>query len=104
MINISCEEDFGYCEFLDSQYKRSIHSGKSTFMFYSDDSRKKYELEKSDYLINIKVSFPHVVIDRIFRTNSETLRNKSLKLIDVAARLSLRLIMHYSFSKFNKTG
>ena len=89
MINISCEEDFGYCEFLDSQYKWSIHRCKSKFMFYSEDSRSSYQLEKSDCLISIKVSLPHVVVDIIFRTNSETLRNKGLKLIDVVARLSL---------------
>ena len=76
MINISCEEDFGYCEFLDSQCKWSIHSCKSTFMFYCDDSRSNYDMEKSDYLINIKVSVPHFVFHRNLKTNSETLRNK----------------------------
>ena len=89
MINISCEEDFGYCEFLDSEYKWSIHSCRSKFMFYSEDSRSNYQLENSDYLINIKVSVPHFVVRRNFKINSETLRNINLKLIDVPGRLSL---------------
>ena len=73
-------------------------------MFYSDDLRSNYDLEKSDYLINIKVSVPHFVVHRNFGPNSETLRNKILKIDRCPRNAFIVTDNALLLFKFNKTG